>query len=308
MELEVVDKNDDIEAGNEDQKVKPLETKVVADVPSGPPPFDFFRELNIMNKQVVALSDYPSFLLKWTILQLLTISGSVSFLIFTVVQKELDVSKMTTELHMWFVVIGVLQVLSRVSPPCNSIIIDQLKGSLQVAHGTSVIRKLFELEHDAMISTPTGKFGQLISKIFMNVDKLLPALYGGVLSTVVNLVVGVVLLGIFFGPISLVLIVLYVAFTIAAYRTAKQAAIRNKDMMTAMLSEWGKLLAIAGSYERAHFFDRVEYEVSNGKVLSNHQHQNVECVAGNAYFIRGASDNLHGHHGVMCCSDYSCAG
>ena len=132
-----------------------------------------------MNKQIVALSDYPSFLLKWVVLQLLTISGSVSFLIFTVVQKELDVSKLTTELYVWFVVIGVLQVLSRVSPPCNSIIIDQLKGSLQVAHGTSVIRKLFELEHDSMISTPTGKFGQLISKIFMNVDKLLPALYGG---------------------------------------------------------------------------------------------------------------------------------
>ena len=73
MEVELVDKNDDIEAGNEDQKVKPLETKFAADVPSGPPPFDFFRELNIMNKQIVALSDYPSFLLKWVVLQLLTI-------------------------------------------------------------------------------------------------------------------------------------------------------------------------------------------------------------------------------------------
>ena len=75
---------------------------------------------------------------------------------------------------------------------------------------------------DAMISTPTGKFGQLISKIFMNVDKPLPALYGGVLSTILNLLVGVILLGIFFGPISFVLIVLYIAFTIAAYRAARE--------------------------------------------------------------------------------------
>ena len=36
-------------------------------------------------------------------------------------------------------------------------------------------------------------------------------------------------------------------------------------MMTAMFSEWGKLLAIASSYERAHFFDRVSYEVSNAE-------------------------------------------
>ena len=81
---------------------------------------------------------------------------------------------------------------------------------------------LFLQNSDAMISTPTGKFGQLISKIFMNVDKLLPALYGGVLSTILNLLVGVILLGIFFGPISFVLIVLYIAFTIAAYRAARQ--------------------------------------------------------------------------------------
>jgi ABC-type bacteriocin/lantibiotic exporter with double-glycine peptidase domain len=234
-------------------------------VPSGPPPFSFFRELGIMNKQIFALSDYPFFLFKWICLQLLTISGSVSFLVFTVVYKELDLNKMTTELYIWFAFIGVLQVISRVSPFCNSLIIDQLKGSLQVAHGTSVIRKIFEMEHDSMISTPTGKFGQLISKIFMNVDKLLPALYGGVLSTILNLLVGVILLGIFFGPISLALIVLYIAFTIAAYRSAKQTAIRNKDMMTAMFSEWGKLLAIASSYERAHFFDRVDYEVSNAE-------------------------------------------
>ena len=32
-----------------------------------------------------------------------------------------------------------------------------------------------------------------------------------------------------------------------------------------MFSEWGKLLAIASSYERAHFFDRVSYEVSNAE-------------------------------------------
>ena len=90
---------------------------------------------------------YPCFLVKWIILQLLTISGSVSFLIFTVVQKELDLTQqLTTEVYVWFAVIGLLQIVSRVAPPCNSLIIDQLKGSLQVAHGTSVIKKIFEME------------------------------------------------------------------------------------------------------------------------------------------------------------------
>jgi len=266
-EVELEGVNNDIESGKGDENdssVLPDEAAPVP-LPPVPPPFDFFRELNIMNNQIVALHDYPVFLLKWIVLQLLTISGSVSILIFAIVQKEVDLSKMSTELYIWFAVLGVLQVVSRVSPFVNSLFIDQLKGSLQVAHGTSVIRKLFDMEHDSMISTPTGKFGQLISKIFMNVDKLLPALYGGVLSTIMNLVVGVILLGIFFGPISLALLVLYLAFTTAAYHAAEQTAVRNKDMMTAMFSEWGKLLSIAQSYERAHFFDRVQFEVGNAE-------------------------------------------
>ena len=256
------DISNDIESDGGEKKYNavPDEEKVPE-----PAPFDFFRELNIVNKQIVALSGYPSFMLKWFVLQVFMVSGSVSFLVFATVKKSIDFDNLTTDVYIWFIVLGVLQVVSRVSPPLNSLFIDQLKGSLQVQHGTAVIRKLFDMEHDAMISTPTGKFGQLISKIFMNIEKLLPALYGGVLTTIVNLVVGVILLGVLFGPMSLALLGLFLLFTAAAYRSAEQAAVRNKDMMTAMFSEWGKLLSIAQSYERAHFFDRVEFEVENAE-------------------------------------------
>ena len=263
----VTNNDNDIESGSiNGDNAAPVKVEATAPVPAAEPPaFDFFRELNIMNTQIVALPGYPSFMVKWAALQLLTVSGSVSFLMFTVSTKNLDLSDMTTDLYIWFAVLGVLQVVSRVAPFLNRLFIEQLKGSLQIKHGTNVIRKLFDMEHDSMISTPTGKFGQLISKIFMNVDKLLPALYGGVLSTILNLIVGIILLGIFFGPISLALLVIFVAYTIAAYHAAEQTAVRNKDMMNAMFSEWGKLLSIAQSYERAHFFDRVEYEISNAE-------------------------------------------
>ena len=36
-------------------------------------------------------------------------------------------------------------------------------------------------------------------------------------------------------------------------------------MMMVMLSEWGKILDTASSYERAHFFGNVEHEVSGAR-------------------------------------------
>lgn len=230
-----------------------------------PPAFDLFRELRKMNGEIVALPGYTAFMFKWGFLQLLSVAGSVSFLVFAIVNKTVDMTNLNVNLYAWFIVLGLLQVISRVSPPLSSLLIDELKGSLQVQHGTNVMRKLFDMEHDAMISTPTGKFGQLISKINMNVDKLVPALYGGVLSTTINMVVGVILLGVFFGPISRTLLALFLLYTVAAYSSAKKTAERNKDMMAAMFSEWGNLLSAAQSYERAHFFDRVEHEVGRAR-------------------------------------------
>ena len=53
-----------------------------------------------------------------------------------------------------------------------------------------------------------------------------------------------------------------------AYAAAKKKAQRNKDMMAALFSEWGKIMATATSYERAHFFDNVGVEV-RGSAMHN---------------------------------------
>jgi ABC-type multidrug transport system fused ATPase/permease subunit len=128
-----------------------------------------------------------------------------------------------------------------------------------------VVAKLFHLQHDSMLSTPTGEFVQLISKVFRNLDTLLPALYGSILPLFAEVAVAVVFIGVAYGPIALAQLGLFVAFSGIAYSAAGKKAQRNKDMMTALLSEWGKIMATAGSYERAHFFDNVDFEVAGAR-------------------------------------------
>jgi ABC-type transport system involved in Fe-S cluster assembly fused permease/ATPase subunit len=113
-----------------------------------------------------------------------------------------------------------------------------------------------------MISTPSGEFVQLLSKVFRALDPLIPGLYGGVIPIYVETITAVVFVLVVYGPIALVQLGLVLVYSVVAYSAAKAKAARNQDMMKAFLSEWGKIIAAAGSYERAHFFDNVHLEVS----------------------------------------------
>jgi len=159
-----------------------------------------------------------------------------------------------------------VNILGRLAPPVTALCIDNFKESLQAEQATAIVAKLFELHHDAMLSTPTGEFVQLIGKVFRNLDTLLPALYGAVIPVVVEVCFAVSFITIAWRTwIGLIQLGLFVVFTVAAYQAAKRKAQRNKDMMHAMLSEWGKILGTATSYERAHFFNNVDYEVAQAR-------------------------------------------
>jgi len=78
----------------------------------------------------------------------------------------------------------------------------------------------------------------------MNLDKILPAFYAVIVPITIQVVVGVTFIGILYGWVAAIQLLLFAAYTYVAYLAAKLAAKRNKDMMTVMFSEWGKILVI----------------------------------------------------------------
>ena len=129
----------------------------------------------------------------------------------------------------------------------QSLAIDGLKEQLQATQATKVVEKLFAMPHNAILTTPTGEFAQIIGKVFRNLDTLLPSLYGAVIPIFLEVFVAVILIGILYGWIALAQLGLVLVYTIAVYRAAKKKAQRNKDMMTVMFSEWGKIMDTASS-------------------------------------------------------------
>jgi hypothetical protein len=61
-------------------------------------------------------------------------------------------------------------------PFIGAMTIDNLKESLQAEQATAVVAKIFDMQYDAMVTTPTGEFVQLISKV-ISFSKLPPTYY-----------------------------------------------------------------------------------------------------------------------------------
>jgi hypothetical protein len=114
-------------------------------------------------------------------LQVLRLLTALSIVVFFFAVPDLDLEKLTTTQAVLLLCLGLLNILGRLSPFLVNLAIDEFKESLQATLATRVVRKIFELEHSAVLMTPTGEFSQLIAKIFRNLDTLLPALYGQIL-------------------------------------------------------------------------------------------------------------------------------
>lgn len=254
------------------------------------PEFKFVPLLLDVLANVRAVNGYTCFLVKFSILELIRMLGAFSLVIYAyILQDFLDLS---TGQIVIFAVIGVLSILSRLIPIYNLKILDDLKMQLSISQATTLMAKIFELEHNAMLGTPTGEFAQLISKVYMNVDKLLPAFYGNIVPVAVETAIAVIFFGVAFGWIAVVQLVMFLVYTFAAYRAAEKAADRNKNMMAAMFSSWSKILDTASSYERAHFFDNVDYEVEKSNKTFSYMGAKMLAVTSGAHTSRATLTSI----------------
>jgi ABC-type multidrug transport system fused ATPase/permease subunit len=248
--------------------------------PPAEKPFRFFPLLAEIHSMVVRLEGYPSFMLKYIPLQLLRLGAAVSFLIVAhVIADELDLENLAGTHRAALICVGVVNILGRLTPFLTRMSIDRLKESLQATQATAIVAKVFDLPHSTMLTTPTGEFGQLIGKVFRNLDTLLPALYGAVIPLAVETVVAVMFIGVVYGWIAFVQLVFYLAYTVLSFRMAKRKAQRNKELLMAFMTEWGKLLASAGSYERAHFFGNVDREVKCARTAFENLGKRITAVS-----------------------------
>jgi ABC-type multidrug transport system fused ATPase/permease subunit len=154
-----------------------------------------------------------------------------------------------------------------------------------------VVKKVFLLPHDTHISTPTGEFPQLLSKVFQ-LDGIFTHLYNTVFPMLLELAGAFIIFLLMFSgltndasftpaciyiPVALLLILSVFAWL--EYKHALTKSNDKKDAMKGMMKEWGNLMAVVQSYEQAHYFGNVEYEVSRARTSFDRIVQDIKKFA-----------------------------
>jgi len=195
--------------------------------PPGPPPFDFYSQLKTIHTMITATPGYRTFIMHFTAIQTVRLATAFSFLLVVIILSP-DLDDLRTRDYIAFSCLGLTNILGRLTPILTNLLVDDFKKNLSVEQATRCIEKLFELEHSATLSTPTGEFAQLIAKVFQSLDKVLPGLYGQMLPVAIETFVGTIIIATCFGWISIAQPLLFVCYTIVAYKGAKKKAERNK--------------------------------------------------------------------------------
>ena len=70
----------------------------------------------------------------------------------------------------------------------------------------------------------------------------MPALYGDIIPMIIETFFAVVFICVGYGFIGAIQLALFLVYTFLSYRAAQAKAERNKEFMTAVFSEWGKIV------------------------------------------------------------------
>ncbi len=150
-------------------------------------------------------------------------------------------------------------------PIARGYLLASVRSDTQTSLLENLLRNTYGMKLDEHISSPTGKFPQLLTAVYSNVDKVVPTLHGELMPAVLDLTA--ILIGLFLihpvtGLIAIGALCLYVAS--ASYNAARMGD-ASKKRLGAAYGAYGGLLAAIGRYRVAHQFGNVEYEVGKAR-------------------------------------------
>lgn len=253
----------------------------------------FVALLRKVHHYVTELPGYPAFFRRWMCMQLLVTLSKLSIPLYILclggVLREFvekidfenpqvpGMSEIDPALMIGGSLMACIQLGGMVAPFFRESLVNDLKEDFKTQQAVSVVKKVFLLPHDTHISTPTGEFPQLLGKVFQ-LDGIFTHLYNTVFPTLLELAGALIIFMLMFSgitndagftpaciyiPVALLLIIS--VYSWLEYKKALRKSKETKDAMKGMMTEWGNLMAVVQSYEQAHYFGNVEYEVGRAR-------------------------------------------
>jgi len=169
------------------------------------------------------------------------------------------------------VVALVMAITINILPIARGYLLSSVRSNTQSSILERLLRTTYGMKLDEHISSPTGRFPQLLTAVYSNVEKVIPTLHGELFPATVDLIA--IIAGLFFidlycGLSAIFGLVLYIMSS--SYNAARMGK-ASKQRLTASYGAYGALLAAIGRYRVAHQFGNVEYEIGKAREVLNTQ-------------------------------------
>lgn len=188
------------------------------------------------------------------------------FIIAENIYKHEKVTSLSVELiDSRVLIVGGLNsslILSKILHYFHNRLLASVRTNLQTEISVDMLQKVFELELDEHLSTPTGQFAQLLTTVYTSADDIIPSLFGKVIPANLGLIglSG----GLFYidWPIGLCAIGIMIVHVLNAFYNAKKSGKIREERLDKVYQAYSALLDSIKRYQVAHFFNNVSYEVT----------------------------------------------
>lgn len=124
-------------------------------VPNSNPKFLFLKQLREINSNVPQVSGFKKFICRWYPLVVLRTVTAISFPVAVMVLDP-DLDDLDSTDMIVLSIVGILNIFGRLTPFATKYCIDEFKEKLQEEQATKVVEKVFDMQHGAILTTPTG--------------------------------------------------------------------------------------------------------------------------------------------------------
>jgi ATP-binding cassette, subfamily B, heavy metal transporter len=147
-------------------------------------------------------------------------------------------------------------------PILRNYLLASVRSETQTTLLKNLLSSTYRMKLDEHLSSPTGKFPQLLTAVYSNVEKVVPTVHGELTPAaldVIAITLGLCYLSPWAGLVAVALLGLYC--TASSFNAVRMGQ-ASKTRLTAAYAAYGGLLAAIGRYRVAHQFGNVPFEIA----------------------------------------------
>lgn len=217
--------------------------------------------INVFSKEVLSTKDYNFLKLIFAMI-FDAASSTANVVIPLLLMEKLSSMPNPNEDKTPILISAGSLLIAQVLPKLSRHLVNEIKNSVQENLTNLMVKKVFDLELDQMITTPTSDFAQVINKNYTTIAQLLPALFSEILPFSLETIISSIILCARYGSVGGFQLGIFTLFLAANIFGEQQIQEVKQESLIQSYITYDVILKAIGNYQIAKQFGNSDYEMN----------------------------------------------